>query len=249
MWQTSLFTRCTLPILLTLCCGCQVSTHTGMYRGYFSCRKFREPQLVLERAPLSDEDPSLWGPRLKTHFLRWHDRSFDDPRYTYPEKSPVSQVSGQTPPKNRVAQAPVGEEHPSPAAGANRPIRLVPKPPAPQEIVPEVPVQIDALPSQPMPPPGETIPRETVPSESTPSPHTVPTSPALEDDNEESPLAPRTQDSPVATIDADIEASELEVTESVEMTKPEVNLPVNEQELPKNPFGLRISRRRVTERH
>ncbi len=45
---------------LLIASGCQVSTHTGMYRGFVNWRRFREPILVLERAPLSDEEPSLW---------------------------------------------------------------------------------------------------------------------------------------------------------------------------------------------
>jgi len=141
-------------ILMTCTVGCQFSTRTGMYRGYVGWRQFREPQLVLERSPLNDEEPSLWGPRFKTHALRWHDRDFGDPRYTYTPREGVAQTSNQTrngrPSANmKVVEATTSEPNPAPPAGANHPVRLPPHAPIPR------PWNVSNGIGPPMPPPGD----------------------------------------------------------------------------------------------
>src|SRR5690606_20673523 len=121
--------------------GCQISTNTGMYRGYLGWRRFRDPQLVLERAPLNDEEPSLWGPRLKTHALKWHDRGFNDARYTYSPKPTITQTSKQDPATGNISQSRSGEPSPAPPSGANQPVRLPPRAP--------VPLPVERLPPSP----------------------------------------------------------------------------------------------------
>jgi len=165
---------------LLIASGCQVSTHTGMYRGFVNWRRFREPILVLERAPLSDEEPSLWGPRLKTHALRWHDQKYGDPRYEYPPRENVAQASGNRPGETRVAQSPKSEPNQAPSSippsGANRPVQL-------PLTVPE------SMPAPPAPPPGEIVP-EQIDDDPLPG--------YIEDQEEESPIPPRTSEEPVA---------------------------------------------------
>lgn len=174
----------TVFVLIAFAQGCQFSTRTGMYRGYVGWRQFIEPQLVLERAPLKDEEPSLWGPRLKTHALRWHDKDFSDPRYAYTPRPEISRTSGQQGEKANVAQLPTSEPSPAPPAAANRPARLEPRAPVPPPIEPL------NNPAPPLPPPGETLlpaegepktPSNMDPSNMDPSPE-LPLPPAASDD-------------------------------------------------------------------
>lgn len=129
MHSTRIFLSLTLFASVVLGSGCQLTTATGMYRGFVRWRCFREPQLVLERAPLADEEPALFGRRLKTHALKWHDQNFDDPRYEYTLK-PEALIS----PSSAASRNPDSGVVPLPKAdwaAANQPATLKPTPSTP----------------------------------------------------------------------------------------------------------------------
>lgn len=155
-------------VILVVSSGCQVTTHTGMYRAYVPWRRFREFQFVLERAPVKDEEPGLWGPRLKTHALKWHDQEYGDARYVYTPRSSVTQTSAAKKDPVRVAEVPRDESLPS---GSNRPARLPENSSAP-----------------PSPPPGDSM---SLPDEDGAPPTFI-------EEGEETPQPVPTEDDPVA---------------------------------------------------
>jgi len=173
-------------VVLLLTTGCQVTTNSGMYRAFFRWRAFRDGQLVLQRAPLSDSEPGLWGPKLKTHALKWHDQSFDDARYAYTPRQVIPAVRNATL-SEAPSATPAGENHLKdeasgrkiPWAAANQPARL------------DSGAESGNLP--PEPPPGDLLPEPTLDA-----PHSGKTESNPEQGLEEIPLPPPVDEGPIA---------------------------------------------------